>query len=55
MKAFAKALKIKFEVAKESPYNPEFIAKIQESKEQHKKGDFISIEKKDIKTFLELE
>ncbi|WP_051394889.1 DUF2683 family protein [Indibacter alkaliphilus] len=55
LKAFAKALKIKFEVAKESPYNPEFIAKIQESKEQHKKGDFISIEKKDIKTFLELE
>jgi hypothetical protein len=28
LKAFAKALKIKFEVAKESPYNPEFVEKI---------------------------
>ena len=28
LKAFAKALKIKFEVAKESPYDPEFVEKI---------------------------
>lgn len=28
LKAFAKALKIKFEVSKENPYDPEFVEKI---------------------------
>ena len=37
-----------------SPYNPEFVANIEESKEQYKKGEFISVEKKDIKDFLGL-
>ncbi|MCC5929438.1 MAG: hypothetical protein JJU28_09355 [Cyclobacteriaceae bacterium] len=55
LKAFAKALKMKFEVAKEKPYDPEFVARIQESREQYKKGEFISVEKKDIKSFLGLE
>ncbi len=48
VKAFFKALKIKFEVAKESPYNPEFVAKIQESKEQLKKGQYKVIKTKDL-------
>ena len=54
LKAFAKALKMKFEVAKEKPYDPEFVAKIEESREQYKKGEFISVDKKDIKSFLGL-
>lgn len=47
IKAFMKALKIKFEVAKEeeSPYNPEFVAKI-------KKGDKEFAEGKGIKMSL---
>ncbi|ELR68343.1 hypothetical protein C900_00514 [Fulvivirga imtechensis AK7] len=40
--------------SKESPYDPEFVAKIEESREQYKKGEFISVEKKDIKSFLGL-
>jgi hypothetical protein len=40
IKAFMKALKIKFEVVKksESPYNPEFVAKIQKGDEDLKNG-----------------
>ena len=38
LKAFMKALKISFEKAKQ-PYNPEFVAKIQESREQVKRGE----------------
>ena len=47
IKAFMKALKIKFEVAKEeeSPYNPEFVSKI-------KKGDKEFAEGKGIKMSL---
>lgn len=52
LKAFMQALKIKFEVSKGDSYNPEFVAKIEESKKQYENGDFISIEKKDIKNFL---
>lgn len=52
LKAFAKALKMKFEVAKEKPYDPAFVAKIEESRNQYKKGEFTSVEKQDIKSFL---
>jgi hypothetical protein len=38
LKTFMKAFKIAFEVEK-SPYNPEFVAKIQESREQVKRGE----------------
>ncbi|SHM97588.1 hypothetical protein SAMN04488057_10513 [Cyclobacterium lianum] len=55
LKAFAKALKMKFEVTKEKPIDPEFLANIEESREQYKKGEFISLEKKDIKGYLGLE
>ena len=37
LKAFLKALKIKFEY-NEVPYNPEFLAKIAESEEDYKAG-----------------
>jgi len=43
LKAVAKALKVDFETEK-SPYNPEFVAKIKESMEDVKKGNFITIE-----------
>jgi hypothetical protein len=38
LKTFMKAFKISFEEEK-SPYNPEFVAKIQESREQVKRGE----------------
>ena len=37
LKAFMKVLKISFEA--EKPYDPEFVAKIQESKRQVKRGE----------------
>jgi len=39
---------------REEPYDPEFVANIEESKQQYKKGDFVSVEKKEIKDFLGL-
>ena len=38
LKAFMEALKISFEESK-TPYNPEFVSKIQESREQVKRGE----------------
>lgn len=40
VKAFFKALKIKFEVKKsaEKPYDPEFVAKIEKSRQDYKDG-----------------
>jgi hypothetical protein len=45
LKAFMKALKVDFKVEK-SPYNPEFVAKIEKSKQEIKdgKGVVISID-----------
>ncbi len=54
LKAFAKALKMKIEVAKEKPYDPEFITKIQESRQQAKEGKVIRVEKENLKEFLGL-
>ena len=34
LKAFVKALKIKFEIANEKPYNQDFVAKIKKSREE---------------------
>ncbi|RKD18003.1 hypothetical protein BCY91_16300 [Pelobium manganitolerans] len=38
LKAFMKALKIKFEVSKETPYNQEFVNKILEGEQDLLKG-----------------
>lgn len=55
LKAFMKALKIKFEIKKEdSPYNPEFVEKIEESLNQAKEGKVMRIKKENLKTFLDL-
>jgi len=48
IKAFFEALKIKFEVAKESPYNPAFVAKIEKSRKQAKEGKTVKIDLDDI-------
>lgn len=48
LKAFMKALKIKFEIAKDNPYDPKFVAKIQESREQYKKGNYTVIKTEDL-------
>ncbi len=48
LKAFLKALKIKFEVTQDNPYSPEFVAKIEKSREQFKKGDYSVIKTEDL-------
>jgi len=43
LKAFAKALKVKFETER-SDYNAEFVAKIAESEKQIKEGNFTTLD-----------
>ncbi len=54
LKAFMKALKIKFEVTKEKPYNPEFVSKIAKSKQEFKDGKYTRVKKEDLQNFLGL-
>ena len=55
LKAFIKALKIKFEVAtNDNLYNPDFVAKIKKSKQDFEKGNFIGVKKNDLQNFLGL-
>jgi len=55
IKAFMNALKIKFEVSKESSCNADFVAKIEKSRKEFESGDFTRVEKKDLQSFLGLE
>lgn len=48
LKAFVKALKMNFEIAKEKPYDPEFVAKIERSRKDHQEGKFTRVEKEDF-------
>jgi hypothetical protein len=48
IKAFFEALKIKFEVKKDSPYDPEFVAKIENSRKQAAEGKTVKISLDDI-------
>ena len=48
LKAFMKALKIKFEMSKEKPYDSEFVNKIQESRKQAKEGKTVKISLDDV-------
>lgn len=48
IKAFFEALKIKFEVAQDSPYDPEFVAKIEYSRKQAAEGKTVKISLDDI-------
>ena len=52
VKAFAKALKMKFEVTNEEPYDPEFVAKIQESRQQAQDVKVTRVSKENLKDFL---
>jgi hypothetical protein len=56
LKAFMKAMKIKFELAPEteSPYKPEFVEKIKESRKELEEGNFKRVKKEDLKQFLGL-
>ena len=54
IKKFFTTHKIKFEVSMEKPYNPEFVAKIQESRQQAKEGKVTRVKKEDLKEFLGL-
>lgn len=49
IKAFFEALKIKFEVAEESPYNPEFVAKIQKGRKAIAEGKGVKISMAEFK------
>lgn len=53
LKAFVKALKMKFEVA-EKPYNPDFVAKIMKSEQEFKQGKTTRVKKEDLSNFLGL-
>ena len=65
LKAFVEALKMKFEVANEKEdaakdddtqsYDPDFVAKIEESQQQARKGKITRVEKDELKDFLGLE
>ena len=54
LKAFVKALKIKFEVTTEKAYNADFVEKIQNSKKEFEEGKFKRVEKDDLQQFLGL-
>lgn len=53
IKAFMKALKIKFEIT-EKPYNLEFVAKILESEKQIAQSKTKKVKKEDLKNYLGL-
>lgn len=48
IKAFMKALNIKYEVAKDTPYNPDYVKKIKASQKQANEGKTVKIELDDI-------
>jgi len=48
LKAFLKALNIKFQPHVESPYKPEFVAKVLQGKEDIKNGKGTKIKLKDL-------
>ena len=43
IKAFFEALKIKFEVAKDTHYDPEFVSKIERGREDYRNGKGVTI------------
>ncbi len=59
LKVIAEALKVEYELStgengEESPYDPEFVAKIQESRQQVREGKVTRVEKDGLKKFLGL-
>ena len=41
--------------SKESPYNSDFVVKLEKSKKDFENGDFTRVEKKDLQVFLGIE
>ena len=54
LQAFMQALKIKFEISKEESYNPEFVEKVLESRQQARRGKVTRVKKENLKEFLGL-
>ena len=54
LKAFIKALKMKFEITKEKAYDPDFVEKIKSSRKEHREGKYITVDKNDLESFLGL-
>jgi hypothetical protein len=54
LKAFAKALKIKFEIAKEKECNKDFVEKIKRSKKEHQGGEYTTVDKESLGSYLDV-
>ena len=54
LKAFIKALKMKFEISEGKIYDSEFVAKVEESRNQAYGGKTTKVDKDDLKEFLGL-
>lgn len=50
IKSVMKALKIKFEISKGKPYNPEFVAKINQSRQDYKDGKGTAVSLEELKS-----
>lgn len=55
IKAVLKALDVTFRKEQESPYNPEFVARIRKSEQQFEEGKVTRVTKENIESFLGLE
>lgn len=49
IQAFFKALKIKFELSKESPYDPDFVKKVLQGKKDIEQGNGITLSIEELK------
>jgi len=54
LQAFMQALKIKFEISREETYDPEFVEKVLESRQQASEGKVTRVKKENLKEFLGL-
>jgi len=54
LQAFTQALKIRFEISKEENYDPAFVEKVMESRQQAKEGKVTRVKKENLKEFLGL-
>jgi len=54
LQAFTQALKINFSVSRQENYNPEFVQKVLESRQQAMAGKVTRVKKENLKEFLGL-
>ena len=54
LQAFMQAMKINFEASKDESYNPDFVEKVLESRQQVKDGKVTRVKKENLKEFLSL-